>query len=112
MSFKVLAGEHWSDAGKMSDDSHMAKHRLDQHPEGDVMPKFTFKVVASFRDALTSQVSEAVRIDMRGQRVLNRKSQYSRCQLPRLYIDVEEWRRRKLEDEKEKEKKTGDSHYG
>ena len=64
------------------------------------MPRFTFKVVATFHDALTRQVSEAVRIDMRGQGVLNSKSEYSRCQLPRLTIDVEEWRRKKLEGEK------------
>jgi hypothetical protein len=78
----------------------MIKHWATQHPELKEVPKFSFKVVASFRDALTRQVSEAVRIEMRGQGVLNSKSEYSRCKLPRLTIDIEEWQKKKKEGEK------------
>jgi hypothetical protein len=56
--------------------------------------------VASFQDALTRQVSEAVRIDLRGSGVLNSRSEYSRCRLPRLMIDTEEWRVKKKEEKK------------
>ena len=54
-------------------------------------PKFNSKmVVASFQDAKSWQLSEAVRIDLRGENVLNLKSDYSRCKVPRLIINKEE----------------------
>ena len=59
------------------------------------------KVVGSFRDALSRQLSEAVRIDLRGGGVLNSKTEYSRCRVPRLVVDMEEWKRKKTEEKKE-----------
>ena len=56
--------------------------------------------MASFRDALTRQVSEAVRIDCRGGGILNSRSEYSRCQIPRLTIDMEDWKERKKAEQK------------
>ena len=41
---------------------------------------------------MTRQIAEAVRIDLRGENVLNSKSEYSRCRIPRLVIDQEDWR--------------------
>ena len=67
----------------------MIKHCVQDHPDCLNAPKFTFKVVASFKDALTQQFSEAVRIDCRGEGILNSKTEYSRCQLLRLTVDVE-----------------------
>ena len=58
------AGEHWADRQKLSEDSHMIKHWADSHGELKEPPQFKFKVVASFKDALTRQVSEAVRIEL------------------------------------------------
>ena len=55
------------------------------------MPQFRIRKVDSFRDALTRQISESVRIDLRGENVLNSKTEYSRCCLPRLTIDKEAW---------------------
>ena len=92
--------EHWSDRLAEKEDSHMIKHWQIDHPELPEPPKFKFKVVASFQDALTRQVSEAVRIDLRGSGVLNSRSEYSRCRLPRLMIDTEEWRVKKKEEKK------------
>ena len=89
-----------ADAVKESEDSHMIKHWVEHHPEEKNVPKFTFKVVASFRDALTRQVSEAVRIDCRGGGILNSRSEYSRCQIPRLTINMEDWKERKHAEQK------------
>jgi hypothetical protein len=61
------------------------------HPELNATPKFRFKVVLSFRDALTRQLSEAVRIELRGENILNSKSEFNRCKVPRLKIDLEGW---------------------
>ena len=98
-SLHERSGEHFCDAEKMAEDSHIIKHWVQQHPNCQERPHFTFKVVSSFKDALTRQVSEAVRIEQRGLGVLNSKAEFSRCSLPRLTIDVEEWRRKKLEYE-------------
>ena len=72
----------------------MVKHWADSHGELKEPPQFKFKVVASFKDALTRQVSEAVRIELRGGGVLNSKSEYS-SRIPRLTIDQEEWKNMK-----------------
>ena len=61
------------------------------------------KVVGSFKDALSRQLSEAVMIDLRGGGVLNSKTEYSRCRVPRLVVDMEEWRKKKIEERKEVE---------
>ena len=83
--------EHWQDAQAGSSDSHMVKHWLSDHAEEETRPDFKFKVVATFKDALTRQIAESVRIDRRGAGVLNSRTEYSRCRLPRLTIDRSEW---------------------
>ena len=52
---------------------------------------------------MTRQIAEAVRIDLRGENVLNSKSEYSRCRFPRLVIDQEEWRINKKKERQELE---------
>ena len=76
------AGEHLRDAQGKQEDSHMIKHWLTDHSELETPPKFKIKVIGSFRDALSRQLSEAVRIDLRGGGVLNSKTEYSRCRAP------------------------------
>ena len=56
--------------------------------------------MGSFRDPLTRQISESVRIDLRGENVLNSKTEYSRCRIPRLTIDKEVWKTAKKEEER------------
>ena len=51
-------------------------------------------------EQVTSQISESVRIDLRGGGVLNSKTEYSRCRLPRLTVDIEEWMSKKKEEKK------------
>ena len=53
----------------------------------DAPPKFRFKVVSSFSNALTRQLSEAVRIEMRGKDILNSKAEFNRRKVPRLKMD-------------------------
>ena len=64
------------------------------------MPLFGFRIVRSFQDSLSRQVAESVRIDLRGEGVLNSKAVYSRNRLPRLEIQKSEWE--KADDEKRK----------
>ena len=81
----------------------MIKHWLTDHSELETPPKFKIKVIGSFRDALSRQLSEAVRIDLRGGGVLNSKTEYSRCRVPRLVVNMEEWIKKKVEEKKELE---------
>ena len=39
-----------------------------------------------------------VRIDLRGENVLNSRTEYSRCRIPRLTIDKEEWKKAKKKE--------------
>ena len=98
------AGEHQADASSRKEDSHILKHWLTSHPEEPGPPTFRIEVVGSFQDALTRQVAEAVRIDLRGENVLNSKSEYTRCRIPRLVIDQAEWSKHKLNEKAELEK--------
>ena len=49
-----------------------------------------FKVVGTYKSALTRQVSESVRIRGRGESVLNSRSEYDRCRIHRLTIEGNE----------------------
>ena len=75
--------EHWGDFTKGKADSHMHNHWQDAHRGEDPPPQFNFK------SALSRQVAEAVRIQLRGS-VLNVKGVYNRSKLTCLVID-EEW---------------------
>ena len=75
------------------------------HPELDTPPKFKFKLISSFSDPLTRQISEAVRIEQRGEQILNSKSEFNRCRVPRLKIDMEGWRAGKEREKLEKARK-------
>ena len=96
------AKEHEMDKVKGSEDSHQIKHWLSSHEELLTPPSFKFKIVRTFQDPLTRQLSEAVRIDLRGDGILNSKAEYSRCRVPRLVVDMECWK------SKQDEKKSGE----
>ena len=64
-SIYELAAEHRQDAEDRSDDSHMVKHWQIFHRELATPPKFSIQVLGSYRDALSRQVGEDVRIDLR-----------------------------------------------
>ena len=81
----------------------MIKHWLSSHQELSSPPKFRVEVVASYQDAMTRQIAEAVSIDLRGENVLNSKSEYSRCKIPRLVIDQEDWKTYKKKEKAELE---------
>ena len=67
-SLHERALEHTADCRDKKEDSHMVKHWLTSHPDLGEPPAFRFRIVRSFQDAMTRQISEAVRIDIRGGR--------------------------------------------
>ena len=82
------AGEHWNAFKKRNSDSHIWKHHL-LHHRGEGEPEMLFKVVGTFRSALSRQIFEAVRIRRRGAMALNSRGEYDRCKIHRLTIEKE-----------------------
>ena len=93
--------EHFKDRVDRTEDSHQVKHWVWDHPDLHSPPPFKIKMIGGFKDPLTRQLSEAVRIERAGDNILNSKSEYSRCRIPRLRIDMEGWTKPK-KDEQEK----------
>ena len=87
-SVKERALEHWADYASGNSDSHIRKH-WELHHQGQGEPQFRITVVGQFRDALSRQVAEAIRIMMRGS-TLNSKNGYNRCSITRLVIDKQD----------------------
>ena len=83
-----------ADREKQQEDSHQIKHWLTSHEELLAQPTFKFKIVETFQDPLTRQLAEVVRIELRGEDILNSKAEFSRCRVPRLRIDMEGWKER------------------
>ena len=83
--------EHWGDWGSRSDKSHILRHQNQEHG-GDEAPKFVMRMVKSYRTALSRQIGEAVRIMERGGAgsILNSKSEFDRCRIPRLVMEEED----------------------
>ena len=68
----------------------MHKHHVLDHPQDEMKPRFTMKIVKVHQSALTRQIHEAVLIQLNEDKVLNSKGQYNRCQLPRLTVRMGE----------------------
>ena len=99
--------EHLADGVGKQKDSHMYKHWAESHPEENSLPHFKFKLISTYQDCLTRQISEAVRIARR-EEVLNSKSEFNRCRITRLTIEKTEWEQneeaRIAEEKREKQK--------
>ena len=89
-SCHVRGRNHLDDARRMSSGSHMLKHCLDKHRDArpeDVI--FRMKVLCFKRSAYERQVHESVLIQQnRMHHLLNSKSEFNRCSLPRLTVKL------------------------
>ena len=79
--------EHHNDYQALSDDSHMAKHHVIEHPDKEGKLKFAMKVLKCYRTAFARQVHEAVVIQLNEKNgIMNSKGEFNRCKLPRLSV--------------------------
>ena len=79
--------EHLRDYTELKKESHMLKHYLDKHEEEEIENiKFGMRIIRKARSAFERQVSESVQIQIarKDNFILNSKSEYNRCALPRL----------------------------
>ena len=81
-------------------DSHMLKHYFEKHHEEELEDMiFGGKIIENARTAFTRQVNESVEIQNQKTKhiILNSKSEYNRCALPRLTTKLGEINMDKIE---------------
>ena len=79
--------EHLNDLTGISSDSHMVKHLVNNHEEDDFEDvKFGMKVIQYSTSSFTRQIKEGVMIQKERKKhdILNSRSEFNRCSLPRL----------------------------
>ena len=59
------------------------------HANLEEPPRFKFRLIKSFKDPMSRQLAEAVRIELRGSDILNSKAEFNRSRVPRLRVDME-----------------------
>ena len=81
--------EHLCDYIGEAEDSHMFKHICDEHHGSTPREiKFGMSVVKQHKTSFSRMVFESVLIYRGGQNIFNSKSEFSRCQVPRLSVMV------------------------
>ena len=104
-SFHERMVEHVRDADKFSNKSHIIKHWMLSHKDLDQRPPFAFKVINKYKDCLSRQVGEAIKIQHTTDNILNSKCEYLSNCLTRLTVLEDDWERKKREKDEEIEKK-------
>ena len=83
--------EHASDYKNKKEDSHMKKHLDEDHPGCEPKDiKFGMTVLKQHKTAFSRMVHEEILIFLAKDKILNSKSMYNRCQIPRLSVMVGE----------------------
>ena len=107
-SLHERAVEHVRDARSFSAKSHIVKHWMTTHPSLLTPPKVGFTITGRFKDCLSRQISEALRINLTKDVLLNSRGEYGNNCLSRLSVQEEAWERReksRLEEEEEEQTK-------
>ena len=73
--------EHLNDADKFREGSHIIKHWIAEHPEED-----QFIVLQSFKDSISRQLAEALKIHCTKDQNLNSKNAYNSNYLARTLV--------------------------
>ena len=92
--------EHVRDAESFSEGSHIIKHWM-KHHQDEEKPEFIFSVLKTFRDCLSRQVSEAIKIHYSRDKLLNSKNEYNANCLTRVVVEEEVYERKKRERREE-----------
>ena len=104
-------GEHVADRVSRKEESHQIKHWLLDHAELVEPPKFKFRLVKSFKDPMSRQLAEAVRIELRGNDILNSKAEFNRSRVPRLRVDMEGWKQAQKKEPTSLLEESGEVEY-
>ena len=102
--------EHWTDAEKLKESSHIARHWASCHPDSQDPPPFRFKVVKKHKRALARQIHEAVRINDKGN--LNDKLEWRINTIDRLGTKLNKREEDALRVKEERNKKDREREMG
>ena len=79
------SAEHLQDCRNKKEEGHMWRHQQEAHPDENVT--FTMKVIKRFLSSFEREVSESIYIEVnQNNYILNQKSGFNRCQIPRLSV--------------------------
>ena len=108
-SLHECALEYVKDAQTFSVKSHITQHWMNTHPTLPSPPKMEFSIISRFRDCLSRQIGEALRINFSKDVLLNSKAEYLSNSVNRLTVKEDPWemkeRARKEEEQEEIDKK-------
>ena len=89
-SGRVRLKEHLKDLEKKRSKRVLFKHKISYHKSEEV--KFKFEITGKFKDALTRQSNEAVRINNRRNiELLNSKSEFNHPPVARVVVEKKKW---------------------
>ena len=77
--------------------SHIIKHWLRDQKDLVEPSPFTFRVTSMFKDCLSRQIGEALRIFFSQDTILNSKSEYLDNCITRLTVEESQWERKERE---------------
>ena len=100
--------EHLNDLAQLKSSSHMLKHIVGEHPGQDMAEvEFGMKVLKFTQSSFERQIRESVVIQVERQKhhLLNSRTEYNRCSLPRLSTQVGEGEYKQYTKELEEEKR-------
>ena len=103
--------EHLNDLTTLSSKSHMLKHILTDHPDENIKNiKFGIRIIRNCRTSFERQIYESVAIQQAREqhKILNSRSEYNRCSLPRLSTQLGDAQFKEYNTELEEEKKLDD----
>ena len=86
-SLHERALEHVRDAEAFCPKSHIVKHWMSAHPDLQSPSTMEFGVTAMYRDCLSRQIGEALRIHNTTDIILNSKSEYMANSVRRLTVE-------------------------
>ena len=99
--------EHLNDLTQLKSSSHMLKHIVLNHPEQEPDKiKFGMRILRTCKTSFERQIHESVIIQQEREQhnILNSRSEYNRCSLPRISTHLGESEYKIYNDEKPTEK--------
>ena len=87
-SARLRGGEHLADFENKRPKSVLLKHKLNEHQHEEM--KFKMKITKKFKDPLTRQANEAIRISYRNEKngeLLNSKSEFNHPPISRVIVE-------------------------
>ena len=77
------------------------KHWMSVHESDRTPPPFSFKITGQFKDCLSRQIMEAIKIQYSRDNILNSKCEYLQNCITRLVVNEEDWEKKERERREE-----------